>query len=114
MKDNSAVQLTNSAASYINKMLSNTENAAGILLGVRKTGCSGLSYVVDFANAEMMEDKKYKKYESEGVIVLVESHNHEFLKGTIIDCLSDNISEYLKFFNPNAQGECGCGESFTV
>src|SRR5712691_2530595 len=83
----------------------------GLRLGVRTSGCSGLAYRIEYADAVNPEDQTF---ESHGVKVIVDPKSLQFLDGTELDFTREGLNEGLKFNNPNVKDECGCGESFNV
>jgi iron-sulfur cluster assembly protein len=108
----SDITLTKEAIAYIQKNLQSREGVLGIRLGVNTAGCSGLSYVVDFAKSIKPEDKIF---EAANIKIMVDADSfNKYLKGTEIDCVREGLNEYLKFNNPNVTSHCGCGESFNV
>ena len=106
-----AITLTEAAAGRVREYLSARGYGEGLRLGVKTTGCSGLAYVVDYADKI---DEKDSVHSSQGVNVIVDSDSMKYLDGTEIDYQGDGLSAVFKFKNPNAKDECGCGESFTV
>ena len=106
-----AITLTEAAATRVRTYLSSRGRGQGLRLGVKTTGCSGLAYVVDFADEVGDEDKVYS---SQGINVIVAGDSIKYLDGTEIDYQEDGLSATFKFRNPNVADECGCGESFTV
>lgn len=84
---------------------------AGIRLGVKTTGCSGLAYVLEFVDELAAEDLVF---ESHGVRVIIDPKSLVYLDGTELDFVREGLNEGFKFNNPNVRGECGCGESFNV
>lgn len=105
------VTLTENAALRIKNMLANQNSAVGLRLAVKSTGCSGLAYVVEFAEELMPEDKVF---ESHGVKLVVGSDSIDYLSGTEVDYGREGLNEGFKFYNPNVRNTCGCGESFSV
>ena len=85
--------------------------AAGIRVGVKSAGCSGLTYTIDFAREIGPGDEVV---EAEGVKVVIDPKASMYLLGTEIDFVEDRLGAAFKFHNPNEAGRCGCGESFTV
>ena len=86
-------------------------HGVGLRLGVRKTGCSGFAYVVNYADSVEPGDRVF---DSQGVRVLVDAHSLELIDGTEVDFVREGLNEAFRFRNPNVRGECGCGESFSV
>jgi len=80
-------------------------------VGIKPSGCSGFSYVVDYADEARADDRIF---ESRGVKLFVDGASLAALEGTHIDFVRQGINESFRFNNPNVRGECGCGESFTV
>ena len=80
-------------------------------LGIKKTGCSGFAYVVNYADEIGSNDLVF---EDQGVKVIVDRESLGFIDGTQIDFVKQGLNEAFRFRNPNVKGECGCGESFTV
>ena len=83
----------------------------GLRLGIKKTGCSGFAYVVNYADEIGSNDLVF---EDQGVKVIVDRESLGFIDGTQIDFVKQGLNEAFRFRNPNVKGECGCGESFTV
>ena len=83
----------------------------GLRLGVRKTGCSGFAYVVNYADEIGADDVVF---EQDGVKVIVDRESLQLIDGTQVDFVQQGLNEAFKFRNPNVSGECGCGESFSV
>jgi len=105
------ITLTEYAAQRINTFLENRGKGVGLRLGVKTTGCSGMAYVIEFADEIQDEDKVY---EDRGVKVIIDPKSLLYLDGTEVDFVKEGLNEGFKFNNPNAKDECGCGESFTV
>ncbi len=106
-----AISLTDSAAERVRNYLSKRGNGIGLRLGVRTTGCSGYSYVIDYADEVAESDVTF---EDKGVTVVVDAEALELIDGTEVDFRKNGLSEAFSFRNPNVSGECGCGESFNV
>ena len=105
------VTLTQAAASHLEKYIAKRGKGIGIRLGVKTTGCSGLAYKLEFADAPAPEDNVF---ESHGVKVLVDPKSLPYIDGTELDFTKEGLNEGFKFNNPNVKDECGCGESFNV
>ncbi len=107
-----AIQLTESAARHVRKMLSSRPQSVGLRLGTRKSGCTGFAYEVDYAETVQAGDIVF---ESQGVKLVVDSDSLPMLDGMTIDFVKTNIlNEGFDFINPNIKEMCGCGESFSV
>ncbi|MBH1961671.1 MAG: iron-sulfur cluster assembly protein IscA [Rhodocyclales bacterium] len=106
-----AVTLSEPAAQHVANFLAKRGKGVGIRLGVKTSGCSGLAYKLEFADAALPEDLVF---ESHGVKVLVDPKSLAYLEGTELDYTKEGLNEGFKFNNPNVKGECGCGESFTT
>jgi iron-sulfur cluster assembly protein len=105
------ISLTESAANRVKTFLSTRGHGVGLRLGVRKTGCSGFAYVINYAE---QADPKDVMFEDRGVKVFVDPGSLSLLDGTIVDFIKQGLNEAFRFRNPNVKGECGCGESFSV
>lgn len=106
-----SISLTDKAASRAREYLTRNAGAVGLRLGVRKAGCSGLAYTVDFADAVGTGDVVV---EASGIKLVVAAEYLPLLQGSRIDFVREGLNEKFAFENPNATGQCGCGESFTV
>jgi len=106
-----AISLTESAAHRVRSFLSTRGHGVGLRLGIRKTGCSGFAYVVNYADEVKPDDLVF---EDHGVKVYVDPKSLPLLDGTIVDFVKQGLNEAFRFRNPNVKGECGCGESFSV
>jgi iron-sulfur cluster assembly protein len=106
-----AISLTPTAAERVRTFLATRGTGAGLRLGVRKTGCSGFAYVVNYADEVRSSDLVF---DSSGVKVFVDPDSLKLIDGTTVDFVKEGLNEAFKFRNPNVRGECGCGESFSV
>jgi len=106
-----AVTLTEKAAQHIQNFIKNRGKGVGLRLGVKTSGCSGMAYVLEFADEVDSDDQVF---ESHNVKVLIDPKSMVYLDGTELDFVREGLNEGFKFNNPNAANECGCGESFTV
>lgn len=105
------ITLTESAAERISTFLENRGKGVALRLGVKTTGCSGMAYVLEFADQAETEDEIF---EDKGIKVLVDPKSLIYLDGTELDYGKEGLNEGFKFNNPNVKDSCGCGESFTV
>ena len=106
-----AISLTESAAERVRTRLVSRGGGLGLRLGVKASGCSGFSYVVDYADEARSDDLVF---ESGGVKVFVDPASLPSIDGMQIDFVRQGLNESFRFNNPNVRAECGCGESFTV
>ncbi|MDH3952789.1 MAG: iron-sulfur cluster assembly accessory protein [Gammaproteobacteria bacterium] len=106
-----AISLTESAASRVRNYLQAKGGGVGLRLGVTKNGCSGYSYVINYAEDITDADVVF---EDKGVKVIVDSDALLLIDGTEVDFVKSGLNEAFSFRNPNVTGECGCGESFNV
>lgn len=105
------ISLTPAAAERIRNFLQVRGRGVGLRLAVKKTGCSGFAYVVNYADEITDTDRVF---EDQGVKVIVDQDSLGYIDGTEVDFVKQGLNEAFKFRNPNVKGECGCGESFTV
>ncbi len=106
------LELTPAAAAHIRTLAeARGTPRGGLRLGVRGGGCSGLSYVVEWAEAPGEPDQVIER---EGARVFVDPRSATFLAGTVVDWQKSLIQSGLVFRNPNVKSSCGCGESFAV
>ena len=106
-----SVSLTSSAHERVRSFLDKRGSGVGLRLGVRRTGCSGFAYVVNYADEIGTDDVVFEQH---GVNVIVDRESLALIDGTEIDFVKQGLNEAFKFRNPNVRGECGCGESFSV
>ncbi|MCH8100357.1 MAG: iron-sulfur cluster assembly protein IscA [Proteobacteria bacterium] len=106
-----AITLTDSAAERVRTYLEKRGKGIGLRLGVTLTGCSGYSYVINYA--DKVEDSDLV-FEDKGIKVIVDPDALKLIDGTEVDFVKNGLNEAFSFRNPNISGECGCGESFTV
>jgi iron-sulfur cluster assembly protein len=106
-----AISLTEAAATRVQKYLRAQGAGVGLRLGITKTGCSGYSYVVNYAE-QIGEDDVV--FEDRGVKIVVDPDALQVIDGTQVDFVKNGLNEAFSFKNPNVTGECGCGESFNV
>ena len=107
-----AVRLSDAAAERVKALMARSDKPiVGLRIGVKNTGCAGMSYTMDYAEEirpsdEVVEDK--------GVKILIEPRAVLFLIGTEMDWREDRFQSGFTFNNPNEVERCGCGESFRV
>lgn len=106
-----AISLTESAAKQIKKQLDKRGSGVGLKLGIKKSGCSGFAYTIDYADEVLEGDRVFEQY---GVKVITTQDDLAVIDGIELDYRREGINEAFKFNNPNVTGMCGCGESFSV
>ena len=106
-----AINLTEAAANRIQDQLSKRGRGLGLRVGVKASGCSGYSYVIDYADEIMPSDQVF---EDHGVRLVVDTQSLRLLEGTTLDFQREGLNQMFRFLNPNAKDACGCGESFNV
>lgn len=106
-----AISLTESAATRVRNYLNARGAGVGLRLGVTRTGCSGYSYVINYADDITDGDVLF---EDKGVTLVVDADALPLIDGTEVDFVKSGLNEAFSFRNPNVSGECGCGESFNV
>ncbi len=106
-----AITFTDVAADRVSKFLADRGKGVGLRLGTKTYGCSGMAYVVEFADE--IEDTD-TVFEDHGIKIIIDPKSLVYLDGTEMDYTKEGLNEGFKFNNPNEDGECGCGESFTV
>ena len=106
-----AISLTAPAASRVKTYLDRRGSGIGLRVGVKKTGCNGFAYVVNYADSVDTDDVVF---EDRGIQVIVDKMSLELIDGTEVDFIKEGLNEAFRFRNPNIKGECGCGESFSV
>ncbi|HEX6995020.1 MAG TPA: iron-sulfur cluster assembly protein IscA [Gammaproteobacteria bacterium] len=106
-----AISLTENAARRVKSYLEKRGRGVGLRIGVKRTGCSGWAYMIDYADEIDANDVVF---DDGDVKVIVDSKSLELIDGTEVDFVKEGLNEAFKFRNPNVKGECGCGESFSV
>jgi len=106
-----AVTITERAAQHVTNYLEKRGKGVGLRLGVRTTGCSGMAYKLEYADAVQPGDQSF---ECHGVKILVDPKSLAYIDGTELDFVREGLNEGFRFNNPNEKNRCGCGESFNI
>lgn len=106
-----SITLTANAAERIRSHLARRGHGLGLRVGLKRTGCSGWSYTVDYADEAAPADATFEQH---GATVVVDHEVLRVLDGATIDYVREGLNERFVFDNPNVGGRCGCGESFTI
>lgn len=106
-----SITLTAPAAKQVARQIAKRGAGVGVRLGVTTSGCSGLSYKLEYVDELAPEDVVF---ESEGVKVIVDPKSLAYLDGMSLDFVREGLNEGFKFDNPLERDRCGCGKSFRV
>ena len=106
------ITFSDTARNKIQKLVT-AKGYAGIRLGVRTTGCSGLAYVLEYVR-EYTVDPYTINYAQPNFVVLVNLKDDVYLRGMTVDYVRQGLNEGFEFRNPNERDRCGCGESFRI
>ena len=105
-----SIELSKKAAQHVIQFLDKRGKGIGLRLGVKTSGCSGMAYKLEFVDEANDDDQIF---ESNGVKIFVDAKSLPYLDGMSLDYAKEGLNEGFKFNNPNAKGQCGCGESFS-
>ena len=101
-----AISLTAAAAERVHTYLAARGEGIGLRLGITETGCSGYSYVINYADQVAQDDVIF---EDRGVKIIVDPDALQLIDGTEVDFVKNGLNDAFSFRNPNIAGECGCG-----
>ena len=104
------LDLTEAAQSRFKEQLEQRGKGIGIIVGVKKTGCSGFAYTLEFADLPIQGFHKHY----DNFTLFVDPLAETLLDGVTVDYIKQGLNERFEFINPKESGRCGCGESFTV
>jgi iron-sulfur cluster assembly protein len=107
------ITFTEQASTQIKKLLTKRGKGAGIRLGVKTTGCSGLAYTLEYVD-EYTAEVGVTNFAQPNFCVLVDAKSQVYLDGMTVDWVRNGLNEGFEFQNPNERDRCGCGESFRV
>jgi iron-sulfur cluster assembly protein len=106
------ISITDTAKKKIKKLV-DAKGYAGIRLGVKTTGCSGLAYVLEYVK-EYKDEPGTINYAQDTFVVLITQKDDVYLRGTVVDYVRQGLNEGFQFTNPNERDRCGCGSSFRI
>ena len=106
-----AITLTEKAAKKIQLQLAKNGSGIGLRLGIKKVGCNGFAYTFDYATEALAGDQIFESHDTK---LVVDAATLPYIDGSHLDFVKEGFNETFKFDNPNAEGECGCGESFNL
>ena len=105
------ISLTQAAVDRIKDYANSNSEEVCVRVGVKKTGCNGYAYVINYTDKIDNNDKVFK---DNGIKLVVDKMSLELIDGTEVDFSKDGLNEAFRFRNPNISSECGCGESFSI
>jgi iron-sulfur cluster assembly protein len=106
------IDFTSTALIKLNELMDAKDvRPLGLRVSLKTKGCSGLSWNLDFIDAENKFDEKV---DFGNFKVFIDTKAVLFVLGSNIDYIKTDLEEGFQFVNPNEKGKCGCGESFTV
>jgi iron-sulfur cluster assembly protein len=105
------VTLTDAAAARVRALMEGNPKALGLRIGVKKGGCAGMEYTMEWASEKKAFDEVV---EHDGARVLIDPKAVMYLLGTEMDYKTDKLASQFVFTNPNQTGSCGCGESVNL
>jgi iron-sulfur cluster assembly accessory protein len=108
------IKITEKAAARIKDLLSTKDDVNGVRISVRRRGCNGYSYTMNYSTDEEARKNKDETVSAHGVKVFVDPKAVFFIVGTEMDFIENELAAEFTFTNPNSKGQCGCGESFNV
>lgn len=107
-----AITMTNSAIAHVNKLIQKRGSGVGFRLHLETAGCSGLRYKTELIDIVNHNDLCFPACEQFNLYI--EPKAYPYLKGTVIDLVTEGVNQVMKYNNPNQTAACGCGESFTI
>jgi len=108
------ITITQAAADRVKELIENKDGSAGVIIGVKRRGCNGMSYTLNYANPSDIKDSKFEMVTTYGVNVLVEPSAIFAIVGSEMDFVETELTTEFVFKNPNSKSECGCKESFNI
>ncbi len=106
-----AITVTKNAAKQIKNQLSKRGKGVGLRVGIKKVGCSGLTYTYGYADDVREGDQVFEGHDAK---LVIDAETLAVLDGSRLDFVKEGFKELFKFDNPNVDSTCGCGESFNV
>lgn len=107
------ITVTDTAYKKIKLNLERRGKGAGIRIGVRTTGCSGLAYTMEYVD-EYTAEVGVTNFGHQDFVLLVDAKSLVYLTGLTMDWVRNGLNEGFDFVNPNERDRCGCGSSFRI
>ena len=104
------ISFSDTARTKIQKLIT-AKGYAGIRLGVKTTGCSGLAYVLEYVDSPVESDVIF---DSDGFKIIVDPRDLPILDEITVDYVRAGLNEGFEFINSQEKNRCGCGESFRI
>ncbi len=108
--DLTTITMTPAARAHVRQQLAR-EGAQALRLGISESGCNGYMYELSYLGEDLDADRSFR---FDDLTVVVDDADWALVQGTVIDYVTEGLNSALRFKNPNATAECGCGESFSV
>ena len=106
------ITLTDAAVARVKMLIeSSDDKVLGLRVGISTKGCSGMSYVFEYAKEKQPYEEEI---DTKGVKVFIDPMATMYLAGAEMDYAADKLKSGFVFSNPNEKSRCGCGESFSV
>ncbi len=106
------ITLTDAAVARVKTLMESCDDKVlGLRVGISTKGCSGMSYVFEYAKEKQPYEEEI---ETKGVKVFIDPMATMYLVGAEMDYVEDKLKSGFVFSNPNEKSRCGCGESFSV
>lgn len=109
---NTNLTFTLEAIKHLREQVQENAGAKGVRVAVKPSGCSGYKYVLDTVEQPANDD--IVLHIDNGLDVFVDKESLPMIQGMEVDYVKEGLNRSIQFRNPNATGECGCGESFSV
>ncbi len=112
MSGQQLITLTDAAADHVRELMGRSDKpVAGLRVSISTKGCSGMSYVFEYADEKRPMEEEV---EHDGARVFIDPMATMFLVGAEMDYEDGMLRSGFTFSNPNEKSRCGCGESFSI
>jgi iron-sulfur cluster assembly protein len=106
------IQVTEAAQAQVKKEIYKRGKGKGVRVGFKPTGCSGLTYVLEYVDEAEAGDHVVDI--GSELAIFIADKQYKDLAGMKLDYVKRGVNEGFEFINPNEKGRCGCGESFNI
>ena len=111
--DPETISITPAAEAHVRRQLLR-HGAEALILGISESGCNGYMYELEWLGDDGVDQASLKRFDFGGVTICVADEHWGLVRCTEIDYVTEGLNSALRFNNPNAVSECGCGESFAI